>query len=274
MDVREKDELEKICRQMRLDCLKMGKAAGVNGFHYGATLSVIEITAVLYMKVMNIGKELLDKEERDRFILSKGHAAPAVYAAMKQLGLLVEEDLATFKSEDTKIYAHPFRDPALGIEFSSGSLGQGLSYGVGVALALNKKGNHKSKVYVVLGDGECNEGSVWEAAMTAAKYQLANLTVVIDCNQLQYDGNTSDVMPMPNMEERWDGFGWDVHTIDGHDVDQCYLALSEESNRPKVVIANTVKGKGISFMENVAEWHFGTMTQQQESLAFEEVCRA
>lgn len=273
MDVREKDKLEKICRQMRHDCLTMGKAAGKKGFHYGATLSVIEIIAVLYMKVMNISKELLDKEDRDRFILSKGHAVPAVYAALKQLGILSEKDLTTFKSENTKLYAHPFRDPAVGIEFSSGSLGQGLSYAVGVALALKKKGNNTSKIYVVLGDGECNEGSVWEAAMMAAKHKLDNLTVVVDCNQLQYDGSTCDVMPMQDMEKRWSTFGWNAYVIDGHDIEQCYNSLSRISEKPKVVIANTIKGKGVSFMENVATWHFGTMTQQQELLAFEEVCQ-
>ena len=271
MDQQKVSEIEKKCQSMRQDCLVMARAAGKEGFHFGATMSLIEIVATLYFECMNIRKDKLNEEERDRLILSKGHGVPAIYAALEQMGVIESEQLETFKNDDTFLYGHPSMNKELGIEMSSGSLGQGLSFAVGSALGLKRKSNFSSRVFVILGDGECNEGSVWEAALSAAKYQLNNIVAIIDCNGLQYDGKTSDVLPMEDMEDKWNSFGWDSIIIDGHDISQCAEAFSKRTEKPLVVISKTIKGKGISFMENDASWHHGIMTKTQEELAWKEV---
>lgn len=272
MDCEAYERLKKICIGMRKDCLLMAEAAGSEGFHFGASLSMIEIAAVLYCHTMNFDINNLCAQDRDRFILSKGHGVPAVYAALHNLGAVSTDELMTFKNNETRLYGHPCMNPELGIEISTGSLGQGLSYGVGKALALLRKGNHKSHVYVVLGDGECDEGSVWEAAMSAAKYKLSNLMAIIDCNGLSYDGATKTIMPLLNLADKWKSFGWRVIEIDGHNLNECATAFAAfDENTPTVVIANTVKGKGISFMENDAIWHHGRLTKAQLELAREEV---
>lgn len=271
--MKEKDrvDLRQMCKNMRMDCLIMAKAAAMQGFHFGATLSIIEIVAVLYKKVLELDKDNLESEKRDRFILSKGHGVPAIYAAWKEIGLLEEKELQTFKQNGTRLYAHPFRNVASGVEFSSGSLGQGLSFGVGSALGMKLKENSSSKVYVLLGDGECDEGSIWEAAMSAVKYQLDNLVAIIDWNQMQYDGAIEQVMPLSSLEDKWKSFGWKVVSVDGHDVEQLYNALTKQYKVPMVVIAKTVKGKGVSFMENNPSWHHGIMKKQEEQQAWKEV---
>lgn len=273
MNQNELKELHTMCRNMRADCLTMAKAAGKQGFHFGAALSLIEIIAVLYTKVVKIDFNNPMWEERDRVILSKGHGVPAYYATLHQLKIISDETLDTFKTDNTTLYGHPSINQELGIEVATGSLGQGLSLGVGMALALVSKKNASSRVFVILGDGECNEGSVWEAAMSAAKYQLKNITVIIDCNGLQYDGETSKVMPLDELETKWSSFGWSVNKIDGHDVEACYEALKDGLDKPQVIIANTIKGKGISFMENNYTWHHGIMTGVQEEQAWKEVMR-
>jgi len=156
----------------------------------------------------------------------------------------------TFKNNETRLYAHPSMNLQIGIEFSSGSLGQGLSLGVGTALALRKKNNYSSHVYVLVGDGECNEGQIWEAAMAASHFKLNNLTVIVDKNKLQYDGETADVMNMDNFAAKWSAFGFETLTVDGHSVEQLLVAFRTGTNKPKAIIAETVKGKGVSFMEN------------------------
>lgn len=269
MTEKEENELKSICKKMRENCLTMAGAAGGLGFHFGAAMSIIEIVAVLYFKVMNSGVEAY--EQRDRFILSKGHGVPALYAALCCKEIISGEELMTFKGDDTRLYGHPCKNKELGIEFSSGSLRQGLSFGAGVAMALKRKGNDTSRVFVLLGDGECNEGSVWEAAMTASKYKLGNLTAIIDRNHLQYDGDTEKVMPLDSLTDKWKSFGWEAEEADGHDVRQLYAALMKKSALPRVVIADTIKGKGISFMENIPGWHFGRMTAEQEKNAWAEV---
>lgn len=257
--------------QMRKNALKMSLAAGKNGAHLGGGLSMIEIIATLYMGVMNYKKSDLHWEERDRFILSKGHGVLALYTALEQAGILTEHELLEFKSNETFLTGHPTMNIDKGIEFSSGSLGQGLSLGVGTCLALRRKGNAKSKCYVLLGDGECNEGSVWEAAMCANQYNLNRLVAVIDRNKLQYDGETSEIMRMDNMKMRWEAFGWKALEVDGHDIGQLYDALTYASDKPLVVIADTVKGKGISFMENNPVWHHAVLTQRQYEQAMHEL---
>lgn len=269
MTKEQENELINICGKMREHCLTMAKAAGSQGFHFGASMSIIEIVAVLYFKIMNLGQE--DYEARDRFILSKGHGVPAVYAALCCKGIIDEKELLTFKNDDTQLYGHPCMNERLGIEFSSGSLGQGLSFGIGMAMALKRKNNNKSRVFVLLGDGECNEGSVWEAALTAAKYGLDNIIAIIDRNHLQYDGDTEEIMPMESFAQKFRSFGWETEEIDGNNVLQCYEALMKAATKPRVIIADTIKGKGISFMENVPSWHFGRMTAAQEEQAWIEV---
>ena len=192
-------------KEMRKDLLKMALAAKSQGAHMGGSLSLVEIMAALYGGTMSFAPDAPQAEYRDRLILSKGHGVMAQYAALKQVGLLSEDELLTYKANGSYVSAHP-------------SVNHGLSQGVGVALALYKKGNESSRVFVILGDGECDEGSVWEAAMTASHYRLANIVAVIDRNRLQYDGNTEEVLALTDFSAKWKAFGWDVVTVDGHDV--------------------------------------------------------
>ena len=187
---------------MRLDILKMALAAKMQGAHMGGSLSMVEIMAALYGGVINMNALVAGKEERDRLILSKGHGVMAQYAALLQAGLLQDEDLLTYKANHGRLSAHPAVNPALGIEYASGSLGIGLSLGVGAALALRRKNNSQSRVFVILGDGECNEGAVWEAAASAAHYALKNLVAIVDRNGLQYDGNTESIMQLEDFKAR------------------------------------------------------------------------
>ncbi len=256
---------------MRQDCLVMAKAAGRHGFHFGATLSLIELMAVLYEKVVKFDYDNPEWQDRDRVIISKGHGVPAYYSLLHQKGVISDDEIKTFKTDNTELYGHPSCNRRLGIEFSSGSLGQGLSLGVGVALALRKSENNDSRVFVILGDGECNEGSVWEAAMSATKYNLNNITVIVDCNGLQYDGETEKIMPWKSMSNTWKSFGWEVTEIDGHNIDECFCAMKKKTINPHVILAHTIKGKGISFMENNYVWHHGILTKDQESQGWEEV---
>ncbi|MEF9951702.1 MAG: transketolase [Clostridium sp.] len=261
------DDLLKKCevatKIMRKRCLDMTFSTGNNGAHIGGALSIIEILATLYLGVIDPNKIACNSEYRDRFILSKGHGALALYAALSCVGLIEESELDTYKSNNTYLYGHPSINLEKGIEFSSGSLGQGLSLGVGTCLSLYFKKNNSSKVFVLLGDGECDEGSIWEAASSASHFNTKNLTAIVDKNGLQYDGYTKDVMDKGEMERRWSAFGWHTIEIDGHDISQLYNAFMLETEKPKVIIANTIKGKGISFMENNPLWHHSRITQQQ-----------
>lgn len=260
-------------REMRSDLLNMALAAKNQGAHLGGSLSLVEIMAALYGAVMNFNAQNITSENRDRLILSKGHGVMAQYTALKQLGVFSAESLLTYKADEAAAAAHPCLNPKSGIEFSSGSLGQGLSLGVGTALALKRKDNTSARVFVILGDGECDEGSVWEAAMSAAHFRLDNLTAIIDRNRLQYDGDTETVLPLENFTDKWRAFGWDTEECNGHDVKEITTALSEKHSKPFVLIANTVKGKGVSFMENAAQWHNGILTQKLFEQAMAEVMR-
>lgn len=262
------------CKKMRVNILKMTYKAGNIGAHVGGSLSLVEIMAALYLRVMNIDKDLLCSDERDRLILSKGHGVMAQYAAMVEAGIIPESLLSHFKEDSGILSAHPSMNSSLGIEFSSGSLGQGLSLGVGSALAMRHQGKSKQKVFVVLGDGECDEGQVWESAMTASHYGLGNLICIVDCNHLQYDGATEEVKSKSNLADIWNSFGWMVHECNGHDVKKLCEILQIDSvgnGKPSVVIAHTVKGKGVSFMECQAQWHNSRLSEEQLSLAIEEV---
>lgn len=258
-------------KQMRRDIIEMGYRCGVNGAHFGGSLSLVEIMAVLYGRIMDFDVLNPMAENRDRLILSKGHGVMAQYAALRQIGILADEELLAFKHNGSELSAHPSINPRLGIEFSSGSLGQGLSLGVGVALALKRKENLSSRVFVILGDGECDEGSVWEAALSAAHYGLNNLVAIVDRNHLQYDGDTETIMPIENFSAKWQAFGWQTIECDGHNEQELEKALSSKTDKPLVVIANTIKGKGISFMENQPKWHNGVLTKSLYDTALVEL---
>ncbi len=263
-------KLNVIANQMRIDALKMTKHTGNTGAHIGGALSMIEIMAVLYNKVMNYKVNDARWEGRDRFILSKGHGVIAQYVAMKSVGILTDEELMTFKDNDGRLSAHPSMNMDLGIEFSSGSLGQGLSLGVGTALSLKRKENADSHVFVLVGDGECNEGQIWEAAMTASHFKLDNLTVIVDRNKLQYDGNTMEVLNLGSLHEKWNAFGFETITVNGHSIEELISAFMKKTEKPKAIIAETIKGKGVSFMEGNPLWHNGRLTDIQFKQAMEE----
>jgi transketolase len=270
--------LKKMANEMRRDCITMGNATGHLGAHFGSALSLIEIMSVLYGQVLRsplFGSSQIYHPNRDRFILSKGHGVMAMYAALRQVGVLSSDELLSFKSNKTRLHAHPSINEQLGIDVSTGSLGLGFGVAVGIALALKKTKNIESSVYVILGDGECNEGAVWESAMTAAHFGLDNLVVIVDQNGLQYDGPTSEIMSMSNLAAQWQASGWITTEIDGHSIPTLQTELSRMSNlranQPKVVIAKTVKGKGISFMENQPKWHHNRLSEKQFDLAMSEL---
>lgn len=204
-------------------------------------------------------------------IISKAHAAVGLYAALRYAGFMSQEDIDNAMHGESQFFEHPKKSVINGIEFSGGSLGQGLSLGMGTALALKKKGNDKSRVVVVLGDGECDEGQVWEAAAAITHFNLKNVTVIIDANGLQYDGVSKEIMSLGNMCDRWKSLGYETVEVDGHDVIALKTELSKLQQRPKAVIAKTVKGKGLSFAENVVEWHTGRLTDELYNQALEEI---
>ena len=263
------DECIKMAKQMRIDAIRMTYSLGNTGAHIGGGLSLIEIMAVLYGSELRINKNNLEDETRDRLILSKGHGTLALYTAMKAVGIISEEELSTYKSNETFLYAHPSMNLSRGIEFSSGSLGQGLSLGVGTCLGMRRKGNNASRVYVIVGDGECDEGSIWEAAQSAVHFACDQLVTIVDYNGLQYDGPTEMIMSFGQIEEKWRAFGWDVIKVDGHNVKELIDALHTKHDKPLAIIAKTVKGKGVSFMENNPLWHNHSLTEEQYIKALE-----
>ena len=265
------DELRNFAHRIRLDVLKMTADAGANGGHIGGAFSSAEILAVLYGGVMNVSPERFSDEERDRFILSKGHCAIAHYAALKEAGFMTEEDLSAFQVSGSKFSTHEVMRLQNGIETSSGSLGYGLSVGIGCALAAKLRGR-KYHTYVLLGDGECNEGTVWEAAMSAVRFGTENLTAIVDVNGQSLDGMTADVMPVKNMAGVWAGFGWHVTETDGNDVEQLVQAFDDKAEgSPHVVIARTVKSKGIPSIEGKTGWHHTRLTEIQYKSLLEEL---
>ena len=264
-------ELEKMARQLRRHVITMTATAGSG--HPGGSLSAADIVTALYFKVMCHDPENPRWLDRDRFILSKGHAAPILYAALAECGYFPVEELSTLRKLDSRLQGHTDRTLTPGVEMSAGSLGQGLSFGIGVALAawLDKRGY---QVYVLLGDGECEEGQVWEAAMFAPHFQIDNLTAIVDNNGLQLDGRCCDIMGIEPLADKWRAFNWHVIEINGHDMSQILQALKEArqiKQRPTVIIAHTVKGKGVSFMENNVDFHGKAPTPQEAEIALKEL---
>jgi len=241
--------------------------------HPGGSLSAAEILAALFFSVMRIDPRRPDWEARDRFILSKGHAAPVYYAALARRGYFPEEMLQTYDELDSLLQGHPDMH-CPGVDMSSGSLGQGLSVGLGMALGMRLKAID-ARVFVVLGDGELQEGQVWEAAMAAPKFGLDNLVAIVDDNHIQLMGDTATIMSVEPIAEKWRAFNWNVLEVDGHDpaaiVNAC-AAAGRAKGRPTVIIAQTVKGKGVSFMENTHQWHSATVTEDLKEKALTELC--
>lgn len=263
---------EEAAVSMRKNALKMALLSGSNGAHLGAGLSIIEIMSTLYCGVMNFKPENPNWEMRDRFILSKGHGTLGYYTALEAAKIITEEQLFSFEQNGGVLPGQPSINTDIGIEYSSGSLGLGLSFAVGICLA-NEKLKNPARVYVLLGDGECNEGTVWESAMSAVHFGLSNLTAVVDMNSMQSDGRTCDILNI-DLESIWKGFGWDVIKVnDGHSIPQLYEAFTRPvlQNKPRVVIASTTKGKGVSFMESNNEWHHNRLTQAQFDAAMAEL---
>lgn len=264
--------LEDVARTLRRHIIVQTAAASSG--HPGGSLSAADIVAALYFRVMR-GLDPADPKnpDRDRFVLSKGHCCPVLYAALAEKGFLPREELTTFRKLHSRLQGHPDMNKVPGVEASAGSLGQGISMAVGMALA-GKLDGRGYRVYALLGDGECQEGQVWEAAMAAAHYKLDNLVAIVDRNGLQIDGPTEEVMSLEPLAEKWRAFGWHTLEIDGHAFPAILAAFDEAAataGRPTAIIARTVKGKGVSFMENAVEWHGVAPNAEQRDRALAEL---
>ncbi|MEF9952543.1 MAG: transketolase [Clostridium sp.] len=271
MPTRDLNELKSIAATIRQDIVTMltESASG----HPGGSLSAADIVTALYFSEMNIDPKDPKKDDRDRFVLSKGHAAPVLYAALAERGYFNKEELMTLRKINSNLQGHPNMNDTPGVDMSTGSLGQGLSAANGMALA-GKLDNKSYRVYAYLGDGELQEGQVWEAAMTSAHYKLDNLTAFVDCNGLQIDGNTEDVMNVNPITDKFAAFGWHVILIDGHSFEDIFKALDEAKSikdKPTMIVAKTIKGKGVSFMENQAGWHGTAPSKEQCAQAITEL---
>ncbi|MBQ6115938.1 MAG: transketolase [Oscillospiraceae bacterium] len=263
------NELSKVCRQVRRDIIEMTGNAGSG--HPGGSLSAVELMTSVFYNHMRLDPKNPTDPNRDRFVLSKGHAAPCYYGVLAEMGFFSRDEFADFRQLHSILQGHPDCKKTPGVDAATGSLGQGCSIAVGMALGAKIQGKD-TRVYALLGDGECQEGQIWEAFMAAAHYKLDNLTVMIDLNGLQIDGAVADVMNLGDMNAKLRAFGFDVHEIDGHDLDAIEEALSAPvSGRPKCILAHTVKGRGVSFMENQAGWHGKAPNAEQRQQALKEL---
>ena len=264
------EHVDELGRHLRRLVLK--PIAGSSSGHPGGSLSATEILIALYFRVMSHDPANPGWQDRDRFVLSKGHCTPILYSVLSECGYFPTEELVTFRTINSRLQGHA-HTMVPGVDASTGSLGQGLSIGLGMALA-GRLGNKDYKTYVLLGDGECDEGQIWEAAMAAAHYKVGNLVAVIDRNRIQNDRFTSEAMEIEPLEDKWRAFGWNVVQVDGHDVGDLCDALNSASlnqDTPLVVIANTVKGKGVTFMENNPDFHGRAPNERELSDALAEL---
>ena len=271
MERKELAYCEEIARRVRIDIIKATFNAGSG--HPGGSLSCADILTALYFGEMNIDPKDPDMKGRDRFVLSKGHAVPAQYSVLAERGYFPVSDVMTLRKLGSPFQGHGNMRKVPGIEMSTGSLGQGFSASVGMAIA-NRLDNNGARVYTLLGDGEIQEGIVWEAAMAAAHYKLADLTAIVDWNGLQIDGRNDDVMTVAPIKEKFEAFGWHAVSIDGHDFGQIFDALDAaraETEKPTAVIAKTVKGKGVSYMEDQAGWHGKAPGEEEAKQAVREL---
>ena len=265
------EDIAALARRLRRHVLSMTTRAGSG--HPAGCLSAADIVSVLYARILRHDPSNPCWPERDRFILSKGHAAPVLYAALAECGYLPVEELLTLRASDSRLQGHTDMTCTPGVEMSSGALGQGLSFGLGMALAARLDGA-SHRVYVLLGDGECDEGQVWEAAMAAAHYRVDNLTAVVDANGQQIDGDTCEIMNLEPFPEKWRAFGWHVQEVDGHDIPALIAAFEHAKTvrgQPSVIIARTVKGRGVSFVERNLEFHGKALSQEQLERALAEL---
>ena len=249
------EDLKMKAKEIRKDIIE--EVYNANSGHPGGSLSISDIMAVLYFNELRIDEKNPRWEERDRLVLSKGHCSPALYAALAERGFFDKEDLKSFRKIESNLQGHPDLNKVPGVDMTSGSLGQGLSIANGMAIA-GKMDNKDYRVYTILGDGEIEEGQIWEAAMTANKYKLDNLCVIVDNNNLQIDGTIEEVMSSYPIDEKFKSFGFNVLTIDGNNIEEIlngFEIAKQTKNKPTCIIAKTIKGKGVSFMENKAEWH-------------------
>ena len=271
MEPLEKQELEQKARKVREDIIE--EVYSAKSGHPGGSLAIADILTVLYFREMNIQTENPDWEERDRFVLSKGHCSPALYSCLANRGFFPVEDLKGFRNINSYLQGHPDKNKVPGVDMTTGSLGQGLSAANGMAIA-GKVDKKEYRVYCVLGDGEIEEGQIWEAAMAASQYQLDNLCVIVDNNNLQIDGTIEEVMSSYPIDEKFRSFGFQVINIDGHDIEEIIKAFEVAKNvkgKPTCIIAKTTKGKGITFMENQAGWHGKAPNEEQFKQAIEEI---
>ncbi len=274
MDSSKKLELQKAAAKVRMNVIE-GTFNAKSG-HPGGSLSISDIMTYLYMYKMNVNPENPKDENRDRFVLSKGHTAPALYGALALRGFFPEEEIKTLRKADSRLQGHPSMHMTPGVDMSTGSLGQGVSVAVGMALGA-KIGGKSYRVYTALGDGEIEEGQVWEAAMFAAAKKLDNLVVVVDNNNLQIDGSIDEVNSPYPIDEKFEAFGFNVININGHDFDEIDAAFTAAENckgKPTAIIAKTVKGKGVSFMENQCGWHGKAPNAEQYEQAMNELKEA
>lgn len=264
-------ELQQRAKAVRRHIITMLGEAGSG--HPGGSLSAADIVSVLYFDTMKLDPEKPEWPGRDRFVLSKGHAAPVLYAALAEKGFFPQEELMTLRKLGSRLQGHPDMKKLPGVEMSTGSLGQGLSAASGMALGLRLDGGQQ-RVYALLGDGEVQEGQIWEAAMAAGHFKLDNLTAFLDYNNLQIDGPVDVVMDVAPLNDKWRSFGWHVLEIDGHDIAQIRQALKEAQatkGKPTMIIAKTTKGKGVSFMENQVGWHGNAPKPEQVEQALQEL---
>lgn len=261
-------ELEQIAKNIRKSIVQMNARSFAS--HSGTALSTVDILTILYFKVMNIDPNNPTLKSRDKFILSKGHGSSALYATLAERGYFSKELLDGFYIDGGQLPGHLDKDAVPGVEVSSGSLGHGLSIGVGMAIA-NKIDKLNNQVYVMCGDGELNEGSIWEAIMFAPHKNLDNLTMIVDYNKLQGYGKTNEVINLEPLNEKLKTFNWEVIEIDGHNLQEIEKALISKSNKPKAIIAHTVKGKGVSYMENEFVWHYKSPNKEQLEQAIKEL---
>lgn len=269
-------ELPQIANNIRIHMLEALTAAGSG--HTGGPMGIADILTYLYFQEMHIDPQNPTDEQRDRFVLSAAHMVPVLYATLAERGYFPVEELQTLRKFGSRLKGHTYRNLEIGVETTGGSLGQGLGIAVGMALSaqLREQAAAESgfRTYCVIGDGESNEGSIWEAAMLATKYQLDNLCVILDRNNIQLSGSSTDIMPLEPLAAKWEAFNWQVLQINGHDFAEMSFAFSKArliKNRPTIIIANTIPGKGVSFMENSWEWHGKVPSPEELKLALTEL---
>jgi transketolase len=268
------EDIPKLAREMRIDIINMLTEAASG--HPGGSLSLVELLSVIFFRYLGRTPENVNDPERNRFVLSKGHGVPALYAVLSKLGIIPHEELMTLRKVDSRLQGHPSNVSLPAVEVSTGSLGQGLSMAQGMAMSAKLDG-HPRRIYCVIGDGEFQEGQIWEALLSAPKFKLDNLIVCLDYNKGQIDGPTNEILNLEPIAGKLEQFHWDVQEIDGHDLHAIDAALrnaQQENGKPHFIIAHTIKGKGVSFMEGVIDWHGKAPTKEQAADALRELVAA